>query len=318
MPRNYKVKKYNGYEVIEYRAVKRGPDDWAERFGRHYPMITPADQLTLANAKPAVAGGGGMGGGLPGTFARTGIGAGNDGEIRNADPGDIDLTNIHRQPVARRGNINKNKAREVGREVWRITNDVNLKLFPQGINPLTVRHFVEGSDIICDEIDFWKIGTRFLLHQYARRFKVDIISANAPFMGTVISFWPHDGASIEDVFGITYEHACELEAACDQGSPGARREVTKRMFAGLVSERLGYHPGALEALQERMIDTGIISIFGPTPSFAANFLAIRVCLYLLRNSEVHWDIADLPRAPEFIHLDAATLSFTPVRGRSVQ
>src|SRR5260221_227148 len=148
-----------------YRLLPQNPDQvyYAERTDRNIGWITPDEQEMVHGSVIGVAGCGGMGGQLAEKLLRLGV-----GEIHITDSEDFDISNINRQFAAGRSTVGKSKAFETANMMRTITDDSTIVVDPRGIQEETVYGFVRGCDVICDEIEFWCVGARILLHRVAR------------------------------------------------------------------------------------------------------------------------------------------------------
>lgn len=85
-------------------------------------------QTRLRDAVIGIVGTGGIGGAAAARLVR--MGALN---LKLADPDEFDLTNVQRQYGAGRDTIGRNKAEVVAEQVFALTGDVNIDVFPEGI-----------------------------------------------------------------------------------------------------------------------------------------------------------------------------------------
>ena len=166
---------------VAYRLLPNDPDDayYEERTDRNIGWITKEEQAMLGRAVVGVAACGGMGAQLAEKFLRLGI-----GEIRIADSECFDISNINRQFAATKNTVGKSKAFETARLLRTITDDTTIVVYPQGISRSTARSFVEGCDVVCDEIEFWCACARIALHQHARICGVPVFVANTVGFGS--------------------------------------------------------------------------------------------------------------------------------------
>ncbi len=156
-------------------------------------------QLKLSNATVGVAGCGGIGGAVALRLARLGV-----RHIKIADPDSFDWTNINRQLGSGKTTIGKNKAEVVGNMIRETIDDVTIEIFTDGITPNNAKEFVEGCDLILDQMDFYLIKTRYALHQAFRNHPKTkcIISAWCIGWGTSLFKYLPDSMPIEDYFGV--------------------------------------------------------------------------------------------------------------------
>lgn len=295
---------------ITYEPSARGDAYYRERVDRNIGWILPHEQEILRRSIVGIAGNGGMGGLLCATLLRAGI-----GELRIADREVFDLSNLNRQFAARRATVGKSKALETAKELRRITDDARIVIYPEGISEETVDDFVSGCDLVLDEIEFFAVGARILLHQRARNAGVPIFNCNTVGFGTRLFFFTPESTTMEELLGFSYEEAKTQEDAVRAGDSTARNMLIERVNAGLLPELPEYKGGDRTLFIKRLIVEGKASIFATNPPLATGFLADRTALYLLRASGVKRTIAHLPEMPGYLYFDAAFMNCKIVRGR---
>lgn len=109
-------------------------------------------QARLRDAVIGIVGTGGIGGAAAARLVR--MGALN---LKLADPDHFDLTNVQRQYGAGRDTIGRNKAEVVAEQVFALTGDVNIDVFPEGITPDVIHRLMER--IMPEHQDFPSPGT---------------------------------------------------------------------------------------------------------------------------------------------------------------
>lgn len=299
-----------------YRLLPKDPDEkyYWERVDRNIGWITKEEQTILRNSVVGIAGNGGMGGLLSAVFIRTGI-----GETRITDREVFDTSNINRQFAGRRDTIGKSKVVETAKELRRVSDDTIVAVYPQGINETTVDDFVKGCDVILDEIEFFAVGARILLHERARKFGVPLINCNVVGFGSRLFYFTPSSMTMEELLGLTYNEARELENRARAGSRDARNEIIRRVMAGLVPEVPRYKSDDVEVLWQRLSEEGKGAIFATNPPLSTGFVADRVILHLLsQKSAISRDIVELPEMPGYLYLDAAKMEAKVVKGRWTQ
>jgi molybdopterin/thiamine biosynthesis adenylyltransferase len=282
---------------------------YAERIDRNIGWITEEEQEMLRRSVIGIAGCGGMGGRLAEIFLRLGV-----GEIRIADGEVFDVSNINRQFAASRGSVGRNKALETAERLREITDDTTVVVYPGGITRESAPEFVEACDVICDEVEFWCVAARILLHATARSSRVPVFVANTIGFGSHIYLFTEQSCTMEKCLGIAYEEAAVLEQKIREGN-ASEREIARTMFAvtrGLFPEWLEYSADSSPIqnktfTRDRLIREGRGAIIATNPPFATGFLADRVLLYLLKNSHIARDVVELPLAPGYLYLDAAKM-----------
>jgi hypothetical protein len=168
---------------------------YEQLFERNLGVFTQAEQDTIRSLTGAVAGAGGVGGGLAYALARLGVGA-----IRIADPEVFEPSNVNRQFGAYVDTVGRNKAEVVAEDLLRINPELELTVLTGGIDEANIDEFVTGADFVVDEIDFFPLDADALLHRHA-------VAAGVPVFlglvaGSVASFMWFDpqGPTFEELF----------------------------------------------------------------------------------------------------------------------
>lgn len=300
------------------RLMPKDPDPayYAERTDRNIGWITREEQEIIRRSAIGVAGCGGMGGRLAEIFLRLGV-----GHIRIADSEVFDASNINRQFAALRSTVGALKAIETAKLLRAITDDSTLVVYPQGIREDTAVDFVRGCDVVCDEIEFWCVGSRILLHRAAQKLNVPVFVCNTVGFGSHIFLFTRESTTMEECLGIEYQEAVELERKIIERSAteGEVIRVMEAVMRGLFFELPEYSASGA-AIQNRvftrsrLLSEGRGAIIATNPPLACGFLADRVLLHLLRNIGIPRDIVELPPMPGYLYLDAAMMKANVVRG----
>ncbi len=293
-----------------YRLTPIDPDEayYQERTDRNIGWITKEEQQMLKGAVVGIAGCGGMGGTLAQIFVRLGV-----GEVRIADCEEFDPSNINRQFAARRNTVGVSKAIATARAVRDISDDTTLVVYPQGIVEETVESFVTGCDVICDEIEFWAIGSRILLHQYARMIGVSSFVCSTVGFGTRLMKFNPSGHTMESCVSLSLEDALIIQNKIQTRTANSEdvRSIMTKLTTGLVPNVHGYtlphHSFDDHALVlERLEKENSASILSTNPSMASGFLADHVLLHLLNGSRSR-DVVEPPEPPGYLYFDAARM-----------
>jgi len=304
-----------------YRLLPKNGDDayYRERTDRNIGWITHEEQKMLRRSVVGIAGCGGMGGLLASIFFRLGV-----GEVRIADCEVFDISNINRQFAAGRGTVGKSKTFETARMTRAVTDDATLVVYPQGIAEKTAASFLDGCDIGCDEIEFWAVGARILLHQEARRLRIPLFNCNTVGFGTRLFLFRPQGGTMEECLNLSYEEAVALQQRIQErtASSGEVRTVMEAMLGGLVPELPEYcsNDPAYRTVPEarhRLLKENRAPIIATNPPMAAGFLADHVLLYLLRNSSVKRSVVTPPSVPGYLYFDAALMQARAVTRKEV-
>ena len=292
---------------LEYLPKNADSAYYWERVDRNIGWITKEEQEILRKSVVGIAGCGGMGGLIASILLRVGV-----GEIRIADSETFDATNINRQFAAKRSTVGKSKAMATVEELRSITDDTKIVVYPKGgICPETVEHFVSGCDVILDEIEFFVVSARILLHQVARRHGVSLFNCNTVGFGTRLFLFNPESVPIEDILGLSLSEATSLLLTAKSSSyPDQKRQavlkIAKIMMENLVPELPEYRRGDHDMAWGSLLK-GRAPIIGTNPPMASGFLSDRVLFHLLRNSGVQRDILETPTAPSYLYFDAGKM-----------
>lgn len=119
-----------------------------------------------------------------------------------ADFDEFSIKNINRQIGATSTTIDRPKVEVMAEMAKDIHPNVDIKQYPNGIQPENVDEFVSSADVIVDAIDFFSMPARLLLYRTARKHgKPVVFSAPLGFSGTLNVFMP-DGMTFEEYFDI--------------------------------------------------------------------------------------------------------------------
>lgn len=247
-------------------------------FQRNIGILSEQGNSTLRGATIAIAGVGGDGGVVAERLARLGI-----GQLRLADPGDFDLSNINRQMASGMDVVDKNKAETVAAEIRRITGNLcHVKTYSEGITPDNVAEFISGANVVIDEIEYTRFDLSVLLHREARRQnKFVFLAVNAGWGANLFIFSPH---------GMTIEEYC--------GLPVDAKEETLESFVFPITKFCPILPEYLDqSVIEAVINGADIPGVSPACTLVGSMLAAEAALFLTEPARI------LPVVPEFINID---------------
>lgn len=125
-----------------------------EAFSRNIGWVTEAEQQRLRQARVAI-GGLGVGGVHLLTLARLGI-----GRFAIADFDVFDIANFNRQVGATVSSLHRPKIDVLQGMARDINPEVELSLFPDGVQEDTLDEFLKGVDIYVDGLDFFAFSAR--------------------------------------------------------------------------------------------------------------------------------------------------------------
>ena len=245
-------------------------------------------QEKLSNAVVGIAGTGGIGGAMALRLARLGV-----RHLKIADPQSFDWTNINRQLGASYTTIGRNKAEVVGEITYDLARDVTVEVFKDGITVENAAEFVDGCDLILDQLEFYVIPEKYALH---RAFRVDkrcksILACSVVGWAAHMYKFKKDSLPIEDWYGVAEDAVFDAK-------------VNDRLIK-LWAPRLPHFP-TYEEITKWIAKHGAVPIFAGTPPLAEGILTQRVALELIEKE--HPPYAEwLPPIPQMYCYDAATL-----------
>ncbi|WP_152978011.1 ThiF family adenylyltransferase [Curtobacterium sp. S6] len=215
-------------------------------------------QVRLRDAVIGIVGTGGIGGAVVARLVR--MGALN---LKLADPDQFDLTNVQRQYGAGRDTIGRNKAEVVAEQVFALTGDTNIDVFPEGITPDTAEEFMDGCDYVMDQMEFYQIRNRYALHRAFRAsdrckfmFKIPTV-AHSTFVFT----YTKDSMPIEEVYGVPEDA---------EFTP----DVVQRLMERIMPEYQDFPSATM--LNEWFVENQTMPIFGACPPLAEGVLVERL------------------------------------------
>lgn len=290
--------------------AKPNPEYYNERTNRNIGWISAEEQQLLKGKTVGIAGCGGMGGLLAQTLLRCGVGT-----IKIADNSYFDNTNINRQLAATRFSSGTHKALSTAKILRETTDDATIHVYPDGIQENTAADFVDGCDLVCDQIEFWSVGSRILLHLQAYQNNITIYNANTIGFGTRLFHFTRDSMSMEECLGMRYIEACELEQKINAkaASSDEKSRVMHAVINGLMPDlpdyasTANYSYGHSDVFYERLQQEEVVSIMASNCPMAAGFLANQVILYLLKDSAIKRDIKLPPCMPKYVYFDSAQM-----------
>lgn len=170
---------------------------YAEATKRNIGLVSLEEQEKLRNSRVAIAGLGGVGGIHFLTLVRMGV-----GKFNIADLDEFSIANVNRQVGANSKTADRPKVEVMAEMAREIHPDVELEIFPNGVQPNNVQAFLGNADAVVDSIDFFSMPPRLLLYRTARELgKPVVFSAPVGYTGTLHVF-TKDSMSFEDYYDI--------------------------------------------------------------------------------------------------------------------
>ena len=155
--------------------------DYSTAFSRNIGWFTQAEQDRLRNAGVAIAGMGGVGGIHLLTLARLGI-----EKFSIADFDTFDQVNFNRQAGASMRTLGLEKVNVMAEQARDINPELDIRIFPKGVNEQNLDDFLSGVDLYVDGLDFFVFDAREAMYRACERLRVPAVIA-APFgMGAAV------------------------------------------------------------------------------------------------------------------------------------
>lgn len=180
--------------------------DYHSAFSRNIGWVTEAEQAILQRTHVAIGGLGGVGGVHLLTLARLGV-----GKFSIADFDVFDIVNFNRQVGAMVSSIGRPKIEVLSKMLRDINPEVELRVFPEGIQQHSMDGFLDGVDIYVDGLDFFVFQTRRATFKACEDKGIPVVTAAPLGLGAALLVFGPGGMSFEDYFG--FEGCDELEMA---------------------------------------------------------------------------------------------------------
>ncbi len=174
------------------------------RYIRNMDIISPAEQLRLAESQVAIVGAGGLGGQVIILLARIGI-----GRLIVVDYDQFDETNLNRQALCNREALQRSKSQTAAETVASINPGIRVIPHRVRIDAAGSDQILAGTDVIVDALD--NVPDRLMLQEAARRLGVPLIhGALAGFEGRIMTVYPGD-PGLKQLYNIAEEDSAGQE-----------------------------------------------------------------------------------------------------------
>jgi molybdopterin/thiamine biosynthesis adenylyltransferase len=206
------------------------------------------------------------------------------GNLKVADPEDFEMSNIQRQAGARLDTIGRNKAEVSAELIYELTHDANIEVYTDGITEENAEEFVEGCDIIADQIEFYEMVPRVALHRAARASDQcqAILSVATAGHGALAYRLTKDSPPLEEVWKMP-----EVS--------GTKEEIALSFVESLLPEGVVPAFPSREALARWLLEKRVAPIWGAAPPFCEGVLVEMICNEIIGFPE----IAEVPPLPGF-------------------
>ena len=248
---------------------------YEEAFARNIGWLTRQEQQALRAKRVAIAGLGGVGGSHLLTLVRLGV-----GRFHLADPDRFELANFNRQAGAELATVGRLKVEVMAERARAINPELELRLFPEGVQAGNLDAFLQDVDLYLDGLDFFVLETRRRVFAACERLGIPAVTAAPLGMGAALLCFVPGGMGFEDYFRL-------------EGHP--EEEQLLRFLVGLA-------PAALH--RTYLVDPSSVDLArhrGPSTAMACELcagLAATQALKLLLGR------GPVPAAPRGLQLDA--------------
>ena len=133
------------------------------------------------------------------------------GQFNIADFDVFDIVNFNRQVGATINTLHRSKIDVLAEMALQINPDLELKLYPAGIQHDSLDDFLHGVDLYVDGLDFFAFSARRLTFAACERLGIPVVTAAPLGLGTALLVFGPGGMSFEDYFG--FEGCDEMEMA---------------------------------------------------------------------------------------------------------
>jgi molybdopterin/thiamine biosynthesis adenylyltransferase len=169
--------------------------NYEQAFSRNIGWVTPEEQQRLRGKRVAIAGGGGVGGVHLLTLVRLGV-----SNFHIADFDDFDIPNFNRQIGAMMSTVGQPKADVLTRMAKDINPEVDITVFPEGVNKGNLDAFLRGVDLYVDALDFFAFDARQQTFAMCAQLRIPAITAAPLGMGAALLNFMPGQMSFEEYF----------------------------------------------------------------------------------------------------------------------
>lgn len=170
---------------------------YEEAFSRNIGWVTAEEQQVLRGARVAIGGLGGTGGIHLLTLTRLGI-----GNFNIADFDTFALANFNRQAGAMVSTLDQPKVEVLATMARDINPELDIRLFPKGVDRGNVDDFFRGVDLYVDALDYFAFDARELVYDKLAELGIPAVIAAPLGMGAaLINFLP-GGPTFEQFFRL--------------------------------------------------------------------------------------------------------------------
>lgn len=252
-----------------------GEFSYDQAFARNLGWLTEAEQAHLKRSRVCIAGMGGVGGAYMLTLARLGIGA-----FSIADFDHFTLANFNRQVGAGVSSLRQPKVDVMLALARDINPELDVRVFPQGLDASNVDAFLADGNVYLDGLDFFALDIRARVFARCGQQGMAAVTVAPLGMGAALLNFVPGGMSFEGYFQLAGHSAREQALRFLVGLSPAMLQMRYLVEPGRVDLATGKGPSTAIGVQ-----------------LCAGIAATQVLKLLLRRGEV-------VAAPHGLHLDA--------------
>ena len=177
--------------------INSGTFEYQEAFSRNIGWVSQTEQQLLRGKRVAIAGLGGVGGGHLLTLARLGI-----GKFTISDLDTFDIVNFNRQVGANVSSLGRLKSDVLAEMVRDINPEIELRIFPEGVQGNTIDAFLDDVDVYVDGLDFFAFAARRKTFAACEQRGIPVVTAAPLGMGAALLVFGPGGMPFEEYFGF--------------------------------------------------------------------------------------------------------------------
>lgn len=263
-------------------------DQYQESFSRNIGVFTETEQELLRTSTIAVAGVGGIGGLLVERLIRMGV-----GNIKITDLGTFDKSNLNRQLGSSMNTLERYKTEVVYQYVKEINPEANVYYDNNGITSQEAAiQFVDGSDLVIDEMDYAAWKESIYLQRAARKRGIYYIFSGAIGFGSLLANFDPQGITLEEYDNIPPNE--DLEKLVKSSVPFERILPVVPSYATDAM--------SMEMMQEIIAGQRLVPTCSAGVGLAAVLTAGNAINIILKRKEI-------VKAPQYIYIDLLDQKF---------
>lgn len=171
--------------------------DYGNAFSRNIGWVTESEQAILRRKRVAIAGMGGVGGFHLLTLARLGI-----GKFNITDLDRFEVANFNRQVGAAMSSLGQAKVEVLARMALDVNPEMDIAIFPHGVNADNLDKFFNDVDLYIDGLDFFAFEAREAVFTYCDQHDIPAVTvAPLGISAALLNFLPGQ-MTFEDYFQI--------------------------------------------------------------------------------------------------------------------